>query len=122
MNENLETALRASLRREAAPADFAAKILAKASATLPQPALSVVKLPEVKPKPKPWLRRPFTLALAAALAAVAIVPAVVLDYERRETARGLKAKRDLLTALAITKDQLQQAREKVRRTTRIIQW
>lgn len=112
--EVLENALRASLRREAVAPDFAAKVLAKAGAPLPAVVMKAVK-------PRRWLQRPFALGLAAALAAVAIVPAVVLDYERREQARGLKAKRDLLTALAITKDQLQQARDKVRRTTRIIQ-
>jgi len=119
MNENLEDVLRESLRREAPPADFAAKVLAKAGAEAPRATLSVVAGNSAK---KPWQRRSFTLALAATLAAVAIVPAVVLDYQhKQEEARGLKAKQDLLTALAITRDQLQQAREKVRRTTRIIQ-
>jgi len=45
----------------------------------------------------------------------------VLDYQRREEAKGLKAKQDLLTALAITRDQLQHAREEVRKNTRNIQ-
>jgi hypothetical protein len=103
-DDEMEKALRASLRREAAPPDFAAKVLAG-----------------TRQPPKSWLRRPFTLALAGALAAVAIVPAVVLDYQRREEAKGLKAKQDLLTALAITRDQLQHAREEVRKNTRNIQ-
>jgi hypothetical protein len=109
-HENLEKQLRATLRRTAAPPDFAAKVLARTRAPLPFP----------KP-PRFWQRRPLTLAVAAALAGVAIVPAVILERERREEARGLKAKQDLLTALAITRGQLQQAREKVRRTTRNIQ-
>lgn len=100
-DEEMEKALRAALGRQAAPSDFAAKVLA---ATRP-PATS-------------WPRRPFTLALAAALAALAIVPAVVLDYQRREEARGLKAKQDVLTALTITRDRLQRARDEVRRNTR----
>jgi 7-cyano-7-deazaguanine synthase in queuosine biosynthesis len=58
-----------------------------------------------------WFRRPFALALAATIAAVAIVPAVVFDYQRRE-ARGLKAEQDLMMALAITRTQLQMARAK----------
>jgi hypothetical protein len=107
-DEELEQALRASLRRSAAPPDFAAKVLAGTR----QPAGG---------SRMPWLRRPFTLALAAALMAVAIIPAVVLDHQRREAARGLKAKQDLLTALAITRDQLQHARNEVRKNTRIIQ-
>jgi len=115
MNEetgrDLEQELRASLKREAAPPDFAAKLMAKVGAPLPFP----------KPKPQSWLRRPLTLALAATLAAMAIIPTVVVDHERRERARGLRAKQDLLTALAITRDQLQHAREKVRHTASIIQ-
>jgi len=105
--------LRSALRREPAPPDFAAKVLAKAGTPAFPAGVSAVR--------KSWLQRPLTLALAATLAAVAIVPAVLLDYEHREQAKGLKAKRDLLTALAITRDQLQHAKEKVRRTTRIIQ-
>jgi hypothetical protein len=107
-DEELEQVLRESLRRSPPPSDFAAKVLAK---TRPSPGGSRMS----------WLRRPFSLALAAALMAVAIIPAVVLDYERRETAKGLKAKQDLLTALAITRDQLQHARSEVRKNTRTIQ-
>ena len=107
-DEELEQALRESLRRSAAPPDFAAKVLAKTRKPARGSKMS-------------WLRRPFTLALAAALMAVAIIPVVVLDYERREAARGLKAKQDLLTALAITRDQLQHARSEVRKNTRTIQ-
>jgi hypothetical protein len=116
-DEKMEKALRASLRRQAAPADFAANILAKTRGPLRFPVFEGGKLPGPK-LPKFWLRRPFTLALAAAVMAAAIVPAVVLDYQRREQARGLKAKQDLLTALAITRDQLQRAGDKVRRSTR----
>ncbi len=113
MNDNMDDALRKALRREPAPPDFAAKVLAKAR----MPAVS----PHVRTMRKSWLQRPFVLALAATVAAVAIVPAVLLDYEHREQTKGLKAKRDLLTALAITRDQLRHAREKVRHTTRLTQ-
>lgn len=107
-DEQMEQALREALGRTAPPRDFAAKVLAKTR----QPA---------RGSKMSWLRRPFTLALAAALMAVAIVPAVVVDRQHRETAKGLKAKQDLLTALAITRDQLQHARNEVRKNTRIIQ-
>ncbi len=107
-DEEIEQALRESLRRSAAPPDFAAQVLAK------------TRRPTNGAKTS-WLRRPFTLALAAALMAVAIIPAVVLDHEHREAAKGLKAKQDLLTALAITRDQLQHARDQIRRNTRTIQ-
>jgi hypothetical protein len=105
----LEDALRDSLRREDPPAGFAAKILAQ---TVETPALQV--LPK---RPRTWLRRPVGLALAAAVAAMAIVPAVMVEQHRREEARALKAKRDLLTALAITRQQFQQAKARVERTT-----
>lgn len=106
-DEELEEALRTALRREAAPPDFAANVLAKTRGPLRES--------------KSWLRRPFTLALAAAIAAVAIVPAVLIEYQHREEARGLKAKQDLLTALTITRNQLQKVRDKVRTNTRDIQ-
>jgi hypothetical protein len=107
-DEELEQVLRESLRRSAAPPDFAAKVLAGTRQPAGGSGVS-------------WLRRPFTLALAAALMAVAIVPAVVYDHQRREAAKGLKAKQELLTALAITRDQLRHARDEVRRNTRNIQ-
>lgn len=100
-----EKDLREALRREAAPPDFAEKVLAKTvRAPLPMP----------RSQPKTTLQRPFTLALAAAVAAMAIIPAVVIDYRHREEVRGLKARQDLLTALAITRDQLQLARARVK--------
>ncbi|HVV44332.1 MAG TPA: hypothetical protein VHC72_03980 [Bryobacteraceae bacterium] len=105
----LEDALRDSLRREEPPAGFAAKILAQ---TVGGPTLHVV--PRAA---RSWLQRPVGLAMAAAIAALAIVPAVVVEQHRREQERGLKAKQELLTALAITREQLQQAKARVERTT-----
>jgi len=86
---------------------------------------AAVKAP-VDPKvigmePKRWFRRPFTLALAAAVTAIAIVPAVVVDYKHREETKALQARRDLLTALAITRNQLQRVRAKVQRNVRFVQ-
>jgi hypothetical protein len=103
---NLDDQLREALRRESPPEDFAAKILAKTS------GLQVIQTR------KAWFQRPFSLALAAAVTAVAIVPAVVLEYQRREEARGIKARQDLIIALSITKEQLQQTKDMIRRTTR----
>jgi hypothetical protein len=105
--EQTEKDLRAALRRTPAPKDFAAKVLAKACTTQ--------RVVTMNPKGRPPA---VTLALAAALAAAAIIPDVVLDYERRERAKGMEAKRELMTALAITRDQLRQAREKVRHAGR----
>jgi hypothetical protein len=103
-DEAFEKALRDSMRRQPAPQDFAAKVLEKAGHAK---------------KTRTWLQRPLTFALAAAVAAIAIVPAVLVEHERREQERGLQAKRDLLTALAITRTQLQHAREKIQRTARV---
>ena len=109
----LENVLRESLQREEAPPDFAAQVLAKTVESASSPKVLVMP-----PAPKSWLQKPVTIALAATLAAMAIVPAVVMDYQRRdEEARGLKAKQDLMTALAITRDQFRQVKEKVHRTT-----
>jgi undecaprenyl pyrophosphate phosphatase UppP len=103
---NLEDQLREALRRENPSADFTATILAKTSG-----------IQAVKAR-KTWFQRPFSLALAAAVTAIAIVPAVVLEYQRREEVRALKARQDLIIALAITKEQLQQTKDMIRRTTR----
>jgi hypothetical protein len=105
---NIDEELRAALRREPAPKEFAAAVLAKTRGRVGTEVHRGI-----------W-QRPFTLALAVAVAAVAMVPAVILDYQRRE-AKGLKAKQDLLTALAITRDQLRHARERVQHTPRDIQ-
>ena len=134
--ENFEEHLHDILRREDAPAGFAERVLARVSeldagtrafpyrknfelrSTGPvenrpagwQPAPQGTRRIAVS-RPEAWFRRPFALALAATIAAVAIVPAVVFDYQRRE-ARGLKAEQDLMMALAITRTQLQMARAK----------
>lgn len=110
--EKLHEALRESLRREQAPPDFAAKVLAKTSGRVPAPKLSLIPK-----RPKSWMQRPVTLAVAAALAGLAIIPAVRVEQHRREQAAGLKAKQDLLTALAITREQFREAKEKIQRTT-----
>lgn len=101
---NLEHELRDALRREPAPDGFAVAVLAKTRATATRNT--------------PWWRRPATLALAAALLLAFLVPSEISEYKRREEQRGLEAKRQLMNALAITRVQLQQAKEKVRRNTR----
>ena len=105
----LEDELRGALRREEPPAGFAAKILAQ---TVGGPALHLV--PQ---RGRSWFQRPVGLAMVAALAAMAIVPAVMVEQHRREQERGLKAKQELLTALAITRQQFQQAKARVERAT-----
>jgi hypothetical protein len=106
--QRLEDALRDALRREEPPVNFAAKILAR---TVGAPAL------QVAPKRTRIWQRPAGLAVAAAIAAMAIVPAVMVEQHRREQERGLKAKQDILTALRITREQFQQAKERVARAT-----
>jgi hypothetical protein len=105
----LEDELRDALRREEPPTGFAAKILAQ---TVGGPALQVIPR-----RDRSWFQRPVGLAMAAALASLAIVPAAMVEQHRREQARGLKAKQELLTALAITREQFQQAKAKVQRAT-----
>lgn len=105
--ESLEKALRESLRREPAPPDFAARVMKAAHAG---------KLQTYKPP-----RRSFTLALAAAIASIAIIPAVIIDHQHREEEKRIRAQQDLLTALAITRTQIELARKKVEFATRNIQ-
>ena len=94
---NLEDDLRRALRREPAPADFAARGLNKTRVL-------------------PFRRRPVTLAIAAALTLAALVPPAVYQYRRRQ--RAIEARDQLLVALSITRSQLQHVKERVRRNTR----
>jgi hypothetical protein len=98
MPVNLENDLRSALRREPAPPDFAARILKKTRGPL-------------------W-RRPAMLALAAVILLAALLPTAEIQYHRRENRRALQARNQLMTALSITRVQLRQAREKVRRNAR----
>ena len=101
---NFEDDLRAALRREPPPGDFAAKVLAAAARQESAFAL-------------PFWRRPSAWAVAAGLAAVAILPPAVLEYRHREELRSLEAKHELLSALSITRAKLRQTRERVHRAT-----
>jgi hypothetical protein len=98
---NIEDELRAALRREPAPADFAARILSKTQLA--------------KTGPRFW-RRPWTLAVAAALALAALIPPVVHEYRREQ--RAIAARDQLIEALSITRFQLQQAKEEIRQNAR----
>ncbi len=100
---NIEDDLRNALRREQPPPNFAAGVLAKTAPARVKPAL---------------LRRPAVFALAAALAAAALLPPAVFEYRRREEARGLEAKRELLIALSLTRTKLLQVKEQIHRNTR----
>ena len=99
---NFEDELRAALRREPVPADFAARLLSK---TLLE-----------KTRVLPFWRRPATLAMAAALAVAALVPPAVNEYRRQQ--RAVEARDQLIEALAITKVQLLPVGEKIRQNTR----
>jgi hypothetical protein len=79
----LEDELRAALRREPAPADFAAGVLRK---TRPAPLFS-----------------PVTWAVAAAIAVGAIIPSAYQSWQHERT---LEARDQLVLALSITKAQL----------------
>jgi ferric-dicitrate binding protein FerR (iron transport regulator) len=94
---NIDDDLRKALRREPAPPDFAAKVLARTSR-------------------RPRRRGPAVLALAAALALAAVIPPSVHQYRQRQ--RALEARGQLMAALSITRAQLQQAKEKIRRNIR----
>jgi ElaB/YqjD/DUF883 family membrane-anchored ribosome-binding protein len=101
---NLEDGLRDALRREPAPVDFAAKVLAR---TVVSPIRAL-----------PWWRRPVTLALAAGLILGALIPTAMFEYQQREERRALAARNQLMAALAITRTRLQQAKARIQRQTR----
>jgi hypothetical protein len=94
---NFEDELKAALRREPAPADFAARVLAKTRVL-------------------PFWRRPAALATAAALTLTALVPSAVYQY--RQHRRAIEARDQLILALSITRAQLQQVRERIHHNTR----
>jgi hypothetical protein len=97
---NIEDDLRAALRHEAAPPDFAAKVLARTRVV-------------------PMWRRPAVLAMAAALVVAAVVPAGY-QYRRQQDRqqRAIEAKDQLVLALSITRVQLQRTTERIRQNTR----
>jgi hypothetical protein len=98
---NFEDDLRRSLLREPAPPNFAAKVLARARRN---------------ERPAPFWRTPAILSLAAALVIAALVPPALYEYRRER--RGIEARDRLLVALSITRTQLQQAKQRIRETTR----
>ena len=98
---NLDNELRAALRREPAPPDFAARVLAKT--TLAKTTLAKTTLAKTTPKMRvlPFPRRPLTFAVAAALAVAALIPPAVYQYQRHQ--RAIEARDQLIVALSITK-------------------
>jgi hypothetical protein len=97
MPMNLEDELRNALRREPAPANFAAGVLAKT-------------------RVRSFWQRPAILALAAGLAITALVPQAMRQYHTRQ--RAIEAKDQLIMAFAITKAQLRHTKEKLQHNTR----
>ena len=107
MND-FEQEVKSALRRDPAPPDFTAKVLARVADH--EGRAKVVRLP-VWRRPAPW-------ALAAGISIAAIVPTVATEYRQRREARALEARRELLIALGVTRAKLQQTRERIQRTTR----
>jgi hypothetical protein len=98
LGTNLDDELREALRREPAPVDFTARVLAKVP---------------VKTVAIPFWRRPVAaLAMAAGLMA-ALIPPAISAYHRRQEAQAMEARRELLVALSITRATLIQARAKL---------
>ena len=93
---NLEDDLRRALRKEAAPTGFAARVVARTRVV-------------------PIWRRPAVWTIAAGLLVAAAVPSA-WEYRRHE--RGIQARDQLLLALSITRDRLQQTKEKIQQNTR----
>lgn len=98
---DLDSRLRAALRREEAPAGFAERVLSRAQAASP------------RPRQVPIYRWRWA---AAALAACLTLAIGVGEYRRQaeQQVRGLEAKQELMQAMRITGSKLRVAQEKVR--------
>jgi hypothetical protein len=94
----LEETLKQALRREEPPAGFAGRVLARVTPPAPQPMA--------------WMRWAFAAALPLVL-----LMAFQYNAEQRRRAEGEAAKAQMLTALRITADKLEYAREKVAKAT-----
>ena len=100
---NLDDELKAALRREGPPADFAARVLARIEA--PSPGL----------RWRRWIQ-PALLRWAMAAALIVVFVLGGFQYRReRERVAGERAKRQLVLALRITGAKLQLAQAKVYR-------
>lgn len=93
---SFEDDLRAALRREPAPENFAAEILRRSHKQTPR-------------------RRLFLLPLAAVLATAALIPPA-LQY--RDHHRAIEARDQLAMALTITQSELEHTRQKIRANVR----
>lgn len=105
---SFEDELRGALVREAAPADFKRKLMARIEA-------------EARTAPVPiawWRRRRVSLAIAAGLVVSVAIPGGVMEHRRRERLRGIAARDKLLTALSVTNTTLRHTRQMIRKTAR----
>ena len=103
-DEDFEKHLRAALKREPAPRNFAANVVA----SVPRKAR-----PDTRPN-RHWAM----WAIAAGLAVAAIVPPAVIEHQHQQQAKAAEAKRQLLIALNVTRASFTHVREKVQRATR----
>jgi hypothetical protein len=113
MDENLRDAL----RREAAPAGFAERVIRTAGIRLD---LTKNAAPTGAGTIPWWRTRRFALANAVALTAAMTIGGRVYQRNQEERAleaRSLEARRQLITALSVTRTSLQKTRERIRRVT-----
>ena len=100
---NLDDQLHQALKREAAPPDFAAQVIARAKADK-----------RVQPMP----RRVLTLALIAALLLAMVGPAAIANRQRRERQQAAQAREQLVAALNITQMQIRRVSAKLQRNSK----
>lgn len=99
---SFEDDLRLSLRREQAPAHFAARVVARAEG-------GARMHPVPPPRHSPW--RPLT-ALAAGIALMVVAPFVIDRHQEqeREAREGRQAEQQLIRALRVTTTKLRMTR------------
>lgn len=102
---SFEDDLRLALRREEAPADFAARVMAR---TGERPA--VVVMPQRRPVLRQWT------AMAAGVALMVLVPAAIERHQEneREMREGAMAEKQVVRALKLTSRKLRMTQSMLR--------
>ncbi len=107
--DRFEEALKQALRRQEAPEGFAGRVLARAAAPHAKAsAWDVVSS---------WLGAPALRWSAAAAMTLVLMFGVQYAAEQRRRTQGELARRQMITAVRITADKLDQARSKVLQAT-----
>ena len=117
MSEDFENELRRALRRVDPPPGFAERVMRALPDQRPMATVTPIDLVRTTPRASFWRRVSTPAALAASLvAAVLLGQHAALDQEREQQQAGLAASRELMQALRLTSQKLDDAYQAVQRT------